>query len=908
MTSTQKIFKKFNWFSLLKESHIQFNMKKSDISLFLLLIGIIIFIMWMFNTFGWWAPYGDYEAHSYYTSMQQVNGKLTFQYPFLSDLEITYPLGIHLFSANLSNLYNITPAETVLMINGITVFLLIGILMSIVYSLTKSFWLVLIVIIFIFNINHADLTGNGSIWGGLAIGTIPNLAGFLSLFVLILVLLIREDSRLFPIFLLLMIIASTIVYPLSPVYSILVLGIYLISKIPIKNMRKEISKKVGRLFTKFDKRKLVNLNCIFLVIIAIGSLEGSLFEHTKTILNNVVSHPSEFVRLYSQTGSYYVEDVFFPSIIIGILSSLYITIYLKRYRFVGILTLSFILIQISDLDFFEIIFSQRRYFHIIPIFSWIVLSIVVYSIWKKNGIKVKQSIILDYINRKKDETISNSGIFNSLMNSVKTKSFRNYIVLLSFAILTLMFVIPDVSMIAENGTPTIFKRTADALPYLAGMNWIEKNVNPDDRVLSFVDPDHYSIQNHPHGRYFVWLEGMKYQFVVNGWLDFLFLDEGEKIKINKAFSNFRFVGMLEQVLKQNEIKYIITTYEAKRHEIFQTYDFLDVVSKDDYTTVYKVLPELISTEEESIKKDLATIAFSGDYKAATRLYNQIVEFDSKAFSDTWEGKNTILIKLGDDNEGKIIFQRLYEFEIEEIFAYEIFSEFVLSGIMHQALIKNEVTYVITSTDDIRHKIFQTYDFLDVVSKDDYTTVYKVLPELISTEEESIKKDLLVAKILELEGRPQLALKGYEKIRKFDSTSFEAWSNEIRLSNMLNDYDQTKSIYDEMINEFLFLRNLHSQDLEKYRLYTSQYYDALEGKARLAIKFSEYRDALRAYEEIAFDQRHFDVDLLIQKGQVLELMEEFIKAKDIYEDILSREPENSLARERIKNIDEYLIQK
>jgi len=894
-------------FHLSNEENNKFNIIKKEVPFFSLLILFFVIIMLMFSNFGWWPPYGDYELHSMFTAIQIYEGNLTLEVPFFTEGEIIYPLGAHVTSANLSILYNISPPETLLMLSGIIMFLILGILMSLVFTLTKSFWLALIVLISLFTINQGIIDTDGSLWGQFVIGVIPNLAGFFFLFLLFLVLLtIKQDNISSKIFLILITISGIVVYPVTLIYSLMIITIFFISKILTGDKKHKLLKAPQHIFLIKNKNHFLNLYFFFVIIIVIGMLDGEILGYIVNLADRVGSDSETIKGIFSGTSPNFFDDFVSISIIVGILSSLYITIYRKKERFFGIFTLSFILIELSAnyLGFFESFLWSRRYSQLIPIFSWISLSILVYYTWI-----IPQNKIIPFVKNSKStnkgKEIKNlrSSILIPLIANIKKINFLKYFVIGCFATFTLFFLVPDIPTFYENGTPTGFKPTVEALPYLDGMKWVVKNVDSKDIIFSYVSLE----DNYPQNRYFVWIPGIEFKQIINR-ADLPFpVDATTRIKIKATFANFQYEGSLAQILKENEVKYIITTYDENRNVILEEYDFLDVVFKDDYTVVYKVLSELISTEE-NIKKDLAAIAFSGDYKAATRLYNQIVEFDSKAFSDAWEGKNTILIKLGDDNEGKIIFQRLYEFEIEEIYAYEIFSEFVLSGIMHQALIKNEVTYVITFTDDISHKIFQTYDFLDVVSKDDYTTVYKVIPRLISTEEESIKKDILFAKTLELEGHPQLALKVYEKIRKFDSTSFEAWSNEIRLSNMLNDYEQTKSIYDEMINEFLFLRNLHSQDLEKYRLYTSQYYDALEGKARLAIKFSEYRDALRAYEEIVFDQRYFDVDFLIKKGQVLELMEEFIKAKDIYEDILRREPENSLVRERIKNIDEYLIQK
>ena len=723
--------------SLLNESDSRFNIKKIDIYLFLLIGVSAIFIMWMFNTFEWWPPYGDYEGYGNYISIQVFNGSFTDEFPFLPNPEpIAYPLGLTSFPANLSIFYNITPAETILMLSGITMLLIIGTLISIVFTLTKSFWLASIILFSILNINYGDWTGNQSIWGQFTVGVAGNLVGFFSIFLLSLILLvIRSNNRSFPIFLALTIIAGVIVYPPTITYLFLIIVTFLISKISIKKNSKEASTTQTSIFSN-HRKNFLNLSYFFIAIIIIGSLEGSLFGHIENVTSFAASHTSDYTMNFSSLGRTFLNDMGAISLFAGILSSLYIVIFLKKERFFGLFILSFIILGISGkyLGPFEFILSANRFFVIMPILSWIAISIIVYSTWKNKVIK-------------------------------KT-SLRKYLPLGAFAILTLVLVLPDIPTIYENGTPTPWRRTADAIPYLDGMKWLQKNTNPNDIAFSFVDPEHYSKKS-LDGRYFTWIQSISYRLAVNEHFKTTPINETKKLELNEAFSKFPLQGTLAQTLQENEIKYIIFTKNEERHKILQTYDFLHDVFRDDYTMVYRVLHEKLPNKEEAIKLDLAYVK-------------------------NWE----------------------------------------------------------------------------------------------------------------MEGNFQESFIFYDKITRFDPASFEGWSGKIRMSEKLNEYDETKSIYDDMIFVMYEQRKLYSHDIDKWKLFNKYYHEVLEGKATLAKNFGEYKDALKAYDTIIFDKR-IDAEALIKKAEVLEKMREYIQAREIYTNLLIWQSNNEMLEERIEEIDKKL---
>jgi len=138
---------------------------KGNIVIFSAFVFLFLFIMLKIQTFGW-SPYGDANIHSYLIGIQIFNGSLLEHIPFLPNLKIDYPLGMHFFTANLSLLYNYPPPQSLLVLAGVSVFLLSAALLGIVYTLTRSSWLSTIVLLTSFYI-HSSGDKITYLWGHL---------------------------------------------------------------------------------------------------------------------------------------------------------------------------------------------------------------------------------------------------------------------------------------------------------------------------------------------------------------------------------------------------------------------------------------------------------------------------------------------------------------------------------------------------------------------------------------------------------------------------------------------------------------------------------------------------------------------------------------------------------------------
>jgi len=350
---------------------------KGNIVIFSAFVFLFLFIMLKIQTFGW-SPYGDANIHSYLTGIQIFNGSLLEHIPFLPNLKIEYPLGMHFFTANLSLLYNYPPPQSLLVLAGVSVFLLSAALLGIVYTLTRSSWLSTIVLLASFYI-HSSGDKITYLWGHFIIGDYPNLSGFFFIFLLILIMLIiRNKIKIQHIlFLFLLVVSGIIIYPTTITYSSLILVAFVASRFKIKSNTNLLNFK-RKLFEK-NKNSWLNFNVQYFVIIVLGLSSFTLIDHFKNVVT-VAFSPTLIENvgiIYSgyTIFQYFSDDVFSISVFGGIIASVYIIVYQKQWRFIGYTVLGFILLEISGnyLGPFKIIISTVRYSAILMIFSWIVL-------------------------------------------------------------------------------------------------------------------------------------------------------------------------------------------------------------------------------------------------------------------------------------------------------------------------------------------------------------------------------------------------------------------------------------------------------------------------------------------------------------------------------------------------------
>lgn len=569
-----------------------------NILFFCVFVAFALFILFKFQGFGW-PFYHDVMGHSAFTSLQIFGDGLTIQFPLATQSQFYYPLGMHFFAANLSVFFDNSPPLVFLAIGAITIFLITTIIASITYVLTKSLWLSLIVILASLNI-HSSWVHFSYLWGMiLQGGAYTMLTGFLFIFLLILVLLVIREKRntSYLVFIILLVAAGAIIYPTTLIYSAIIITSFLISGFSKKGI-KDIFSERDFSIRSINKQTLLQINIFFVIIFFIGISNGKIISYIKSIVFKQISSAEnpDFINPINEMSyvtvanglinisHFFNDNLFNIAIMVGVIGSVYLIIYHRKYRFFGFVNLAFILLFLTEMPilFLEVLTSPARYGALLPILSWITFSIIIYEFCKKKTLNDGSVDIKDSINYHKVNSLKHhKSNFLKFFRNQKGRNTQKILIISGFAFLTIILVFPDVvkyQVLAEEESNFI----AHMEPFMGSINWIAKNIEPNDLILDFSDG------YHPGASPYVWLQGIRYQILVNGQSQIPNgLDKLQQFQVNSAFKSFKNENRLDCVLSENNVNYIWTSVSEIRDKGLQNYDFLEQVYKDDNLVIYK---------------------------------------------------------------------------------------------------------------------------------------------------------------------------------------------------------------------------------------------------------------------------------------------------------------------------------
>lgn len=548
--------------------------------IFLLIFGSS-FVFLKFDEFNWWPPFGDYENHASYVALQLIEKNIMDHSPFFPESKFVYPLGFHFFVASNSLLFEVSPPESVLIFSGILISLIGPIIFSLVYQLTRSIALGSIVLLSAFSIAPVFHNLDSYYWGLFVQGMIPNIGGVVLIFFAIsYALSIKKINFSSFLILPLIILISGILYPSSVFY---VTTIFLLFIVFLKPW--EFLKFHNPFKNNFENK--FSLYCfIFYFISIIGLTSKELLEHLKFVVFANSLQLSDLSVIYSGTERYMLGEFFTISIILGIISSIFLLFY-SKHKFFGSIVLTFILFQLLSphIDLLSSFIAPARYGMILLTLSWIIVALLI--IFEIERIKNKSN------NPPKNKILTSKRSFNLLQN--KKKNFLIGI----FGATTILLLIPSIPL--SHQFYTQFGTTTSYMPnYLPGMQWVIDNASHDDLIFTFVDED---IGVSP--RTFNWIHSIDYVRNVNSEFITSYNPALDQI-MNKALTNYKNDGFLHKTLVENDIKYMITTSNEQRFDQFTTYPFLQLEYRDEFSTVYSTIP-ISFNQEKWIEKNLNLI-------------------------------------------------------------------------------------------------------------------------------------------------------------------------------------------------------------------------------------------------------------------------------------------------------------
>lgn len=321
-----------------------------------------------------WPPVGDIIQHGGITSLFLYKGKIVFAYDVFSYSLITTPIGFHSLVANLSLLLGLYPGESIFILGALVTGLLPVLTYVLAYINTKSITLSILsssLCFVFFSYNYESW-----ILGHFFNGPYPNIFGYLSIFVF---LVVAQESSL---------LASIIILHLLSLYPSLVLYIlpyYLISI--VKNKR----------ISEFNKYYYL-WKSIILKILFIVSLILFFFIISKN--NNIIQQYLElfiFYTFWSGPLRSYISNLFLNPIYsflfsIGLLASIYSLI---KKKITSIVIYYISVTSIATIYFFTpawIIFHlsyPHRSLSTLPILSLIVFGMLFKKIKHKSYVTFK---------------------------------------------------------------------------------------------------------------------------------------------------------------------------------------------------------------------------------------------------------------------------------------------------------------------------------------------------------------------------------------------------------------------------------------------------------------------------------------------------------------------------------------
>jgi hypothetical protein len=255
-----------------------------------------------------WPPAGDLINHGLYTSMIIYDQRIpaTF-YPF-RDAAFRYPLGFHINAAFLALCLGIYPGESVFLFGGVLMIILIPLVFTLTYVMTRSRMLAVLSSLLMYLVNTS---GNLMQWvfGNLFNGTYPNIYGSVAIFFSIVAVAIYAEVkdryillRLFPI----LMVALLFTYPSFIILPIILFAIVAFHTGIRKLINQCMETRRDIIITIFLAMSFI-LTCfyvylhVFLVHVEAGGIRSVWYSPSQEILVNSLFGLSMLVALVFST-------------------------------------------------------------------------------------------------------------------------------------------------------------------------------------------------------------------------------------------------------------------------------------------------------------------------------------------------------------------------------------------------------------------------------------------------------------------------------------------------------------------------------------------------------------------------------------------------------------------------------
>ena len=206
-----------------------------------------------------WPPFGDAIFHSMLTSLAIYNGHVPTDLRPIDSFPYPYPSGYHVFSADLSYLFNFNSGEAIFILATYLTALISALLFTLTYVLTKSYWMSLPIP---FSILVAHNTGYMDRWisAYLIDGPYPNLFAFMAVISVIILAQIAYSNResIFKLttIMSIILIALFVTYPQFLFHAIVFIGSYVSLQKLIFGSRNKQEKKYLSPSSRLPKKSL----------------------------------------------------------------------------------------------------------------------------------------------------------------------------------------------------------------------------------------------------------------------------------------------------------------------------------------------------------------------------------------------------------------------------------------------------------------------------------------------------------------------------------------------------------------------------------------------------------------------------------------------------------------------------
>lgn len=529
-----------------------------------------------------WPPFGDVIIHGMLTSLTLKNGSVPLELTPLMDRINGYPMGFHVLSANLSQLFGFYPAETIFLLGGIGTMFFGPLLFLLVFFLTRSSILGTIAF-FVPYVNSGSLMH----WfgGNFSNGPYPAVIGYLMLFLLLNLLTLTYVKKLAPLqfstCFIVIFSGLLFIYPSFFIHAIIVFTVFLVT---LLYQRKEFN---IRFLTKCLTKKVLTLNfswinLALLVIFFYTLLIGNAIE----LMANVVTVNMSYIPGHRDFNVTLILANFFARnnfLSYGIIVSLFLASYyfLKSSRGKDLsippIIPVFVALLVSILDERLYFLMPDRTIVLLSLLAWVIISIFVRNLNK------------DLV------------LLRASKRTLKSRSFLidNGPIIALFALFLISPLTPLIqsNVLINHEYPGWFpSKFSNFDSDFGALEWINKNVNADDLILNDNSYISCYIQS-------LSLKNLAFSCGYRG--DFAKIYEPQSVWNPQYLSNQD--EFMEMLLTQR-VKYMFVSEEwgfyggksesdyreklipsAKSIEILDKYPFLEKVYEKGKSAIYEVV-------------------------------------------------------------------------------------------------------------------------------------------------------------------------------------------------------------------------------------------------------------------------------------------------------------------------------